>query len=50
MIIRDILADKSRLSGILSLQDVARSRVKDVSLEIQMLKQYIKNWPDGHRS
>ena len=34
------------LTGILSFQDVAKSMVKDVALENQMLKQYIKNWPE----
>ncbi|HVK56573.1 MAG TPA: CBS domain-containing protein [Burkholderiales bacterium] len=38
--------EKGKLIGILSFQDVARSMVKDVALENQMLKKYIKNWPD----
>jgi len=38
--------EQGRLIGILSFQDVARSMVKDVALENQMLKQYIKNWPE----
>lgn len=38
--------DNGNLTGILSFQDVAKSMVKDVALENQMLKQYIKNWPE----
>lgn len=38
--------EQGHLIGILSFQDVARSMVKDVALENQMLKQYIKNWPE----
>ncbi len=33
------------LIGILSFQDIARSALKDVVFENQLLKQYIKNWP-----
>jgi CBS domain-containing protein len=38
--------EKGQLIGILSFQDVARSMVKDVALENQMLKRYIRNWPE----
>jgi predicted transcriptional regulator len=31
--------------GILSFHDIARSAIKDVAFENQLLKQYIKNWP-----
>jgi CBS domain-containing protein len=31
--------------GILSFHDIARSSIKDVSFENELLKQYIKNWP-----
>ena len=41
--------ENGRLVGILSFQDVARWMVKDVALENQMLKQYIKHWPDERR-
>ncbi|HEX9391865.1 MAG TPA: CBS domain-containing protein [Usitatibacteraceae bacterium] len=34
-----------KLVGILSFQDIARSAIKDVAFENQLLKQYIKNWP-----
>jgi len=33
------------LVGILSFHDIARSALKDVVFENQLLKQYIKNWP-----
>ncbi len=33
------------LIGILSFHDIARSALKDVVFENQLLKQYIKNWP-----
>jgi CBS domain-containing protein len=33
------------LAGILSFHDIARSAIKDVAFENQLLKQYIKNWP-----
>ena len=34
-----------KLIGILSFHDIARSAIKDVAFENQLLKQYIKNWP-----
>ena len=34
-----------KLIGILSFHDIARSAIKDVDFENQLLKQYIKNWP-----
>jgi CBS domain-containing protein len=37
--------DKGKLVGILSFHDIARSAIKDVAFENQLLKQYIKNWP-----
>jgi CBS domain-containing protein len=37
--------DKAKLVGILSFHDIARSAIKDVAFENQLLKQYIKNWP-----
>ncbi len=39
-----VMKDDS-LVGILSFQDIARSALKDVVFENQLLKQYIKNWP-----
>ncbi len=42
--------EAGRLIGILSFQDVARSMVKDVALENQLLKQYIKNWPEQNKA
>ncbi len=38
--------DHGVLEGILSFHDIARSAIKDVSFENQLLKQYIKNWPE----
>jgi hypothetical protein len=35
----------TQLVGILSFHDIARSAIKDVVFENQLLKQYIKNWP-----
>ena len=37
--------DGVKLVGILSFYDIARSAIKDVAFENQLLKQYIKNWP-----
>jgi CBS domain-containing protein len=37
--------DAEKLVGILSFHDIARSAIKDVAFENQLLKQYIKNWP-----
>lgn len=37
--------DSGSLVGILSFHDIARSAIKDVAFENQLLKQYIKNWP-----
>ncbi len=34
------------VTGILSFHDIARSAIKDATFENQLLKQYIKNWPD----
>ena len=38
--------DHGLLIGILSFHDIARSAIKDVAFENQLLKQYIKNWPE----
>ncbi|MCY7387509.1 MAG: CBS domain-containing protein [Burkholderiales bacterium] len=40
------VVDHGVLAGILSFHDIARSAIKDVSFENQLLKQYIKNWPE----
>jgi len=34
-----------KLVGIISFHDIARSAIKDVAFENNLLKQYIKNWP-----
>ena len=40
------IMDKGSLTGILSFHDIARSAIKDATFENQLLKQYIKNWPE----
>ena len=40
------VVDHGVLVGILSFHDIARSAIKDVAFENQLLKQYIKNWPE----
>ena len=39
------VTNSGKLIGILSFHDIARSAIKDVAFENQLLKQYIKNWP-----
>jgi CBS domain-containing protein len=36
-----------KLLGILSFHDVARAALKEASFQNQLLKQYIKNWPEA---
>jgi len=38
--------DVGNLVGILSFHDIARSAIKDAAFENQLLKQYIKHWPE----
>jgi CBS domain-containing protein len=38
--------ENSKLVGILSFFDIARSAIKDVDFENKLLKQYIRNWPE----
>ena len=38
--------DAGTLVGILSFHDIARSAIKDAAFENQLLKQYIKHWPE----
>lgn len=40
------VVDQGTLVGILSFHDIARSAIKDAAFENQLLKQYIKNWPE----
>ena len=40
------VVDHGVLVGIPSFHDIARSAIKDVAFENQLLKQYIKNWPE----
>ena len=40
------VVDHGVLVGILSFHDIARSAIKDVAFENQLLKQYIKTWPE----
>jgi CBS domain-containing protein len=41
------IIEAGRLLGILSFHDVARAALKEASFENQLLKHYIKNWPEG---
>ena len=40
------VVDRGVLVGIVSFHDIARSAIKDAAFENQLLKQYIKNWPE----
>lgn len=40
------VVDHGKLIGILSFHDIARTVIKDAAFENQLLKQYIKNWPE----
>ena len=40
------IVEDGRLLGILSFHDVARAALKQASFENQLLKHYIKNWPE----
>lgn len=39
--------DGSTLLGVISLLDVAKAVLEEQSFENKMLKNYIKNWPEG---
>ena len=41
------IVEAGRLLGILSFHDVARAALTQASFENQLLKHYIKNWPEG---
>jgi CBS domain-containing protein len=41
------VVEGGRLLGILSFHDVARAALKEASFENQLLKHYIKNWPEA---
>ena len=40
------VVDQGVLVGILSFHDIARSAIKDVAYENQLLRQFDKNWPE----
>ncbi len=40
------VVDHGVLTGIVSFHDIARSAIKDVAFENQLLKQYIRHWPE----
>lgn len=40
------VVDENGLMGIISFYDVARSALSNVEFENQLLKRYIKNWPE----
>ena len=38
--------DAEKLLGVITFHDVAKACLNDVSFENQLLKRYIKQWPD----
>lgn len=42
--------DGSLLQGVISFLDVAKAVLEEQSFENKMLKNYIKNWPDGEHA
>ena len=41
------LVDDGTLMGVISFLDVAKAVLEEQSFENKMLKNYIRNWPDG---
>jgi CBS domain-containing protein len=41
--------DGTTLQGVISFLDVARAVLEEQSFENRMLKNYIKNWPEGEK-
>jgi len=41
--------DDTTLMGVISFLDVARAVLEEQSFENRMLKNYIKNWPEGEK-
>ena len=42
--------DGTVLMGVISFLDVAKAVLEEQSFENRMLKNYIRNWPDGEKS
>jgi CBS domain-containing protein len=41
-----IVLDDGKLAGVISFHDLAKACLKDASFENELLKRYIKNWPE----
>jgi CBS domain-containing protein len=42
--------DGTVLMGVISFLDVAKAVLEEQSFENRMLKNYIRNWPDGEKT
>jgi CBS domain-containing protein len=43
------IVEKGALIGVLSFHDVAKAALRAVNFENKLLKQYIKDWPEGDK-
>ena len=44
------IMEKGTLIGVLSFHDVAKAALRAVNFENKLLKQYIKDWPEGDKA
>ena len=44
------IMEKGTLIGVLSFHDVAKAALRAVNFENKLLKQYIKDWPEGEKA
>jgi CBS domain-containing protein len=44
------IMENGALIGVLSFHDVAKAALRAVNFENQLLKQYIKDWPEGDKA
>jgi len=44
------IMEKGTLIGVLSFHDVAKAALRAVNFENKLLKQYIKDWPEGDKT
>jgi CBS domain-containing protein len=44
------IVEKDALIGVLSFHDVAKAALRAVNFENKLLKQYIKDWPEGDKT
>jgi len=44
------IMEKGALIGVLSFHDVAKAALRAVNFENKLLKQYIKDWPEGDKA